>query len=59
MPFLAHAVGTLAGALAAVLIAASYKVQIAYVIGALFFCGGPAGRLPADGVVGNSSWHSF
>ena len=42
MPFLAHAVGTLAGALAAYLIAASYKVQIAFVIGAVFLCGGVA-----------------
>jgi hypothetical protein len=42
MPFLAHAVGTLAGALAAYLIAASYKAQIAYVIGAVFLCGGLA-----------------
>ena len=40
MPFLAHAVGTLAGALAAYLIAASYKAQIAYAIGAVFLCGG-------------------
>ena len=42
MPFLAHAFGTLAGALAAYLIAAIYKVQIAYAIGALFLCGGVA-----------------
>jgi len=42
MPFLAHAVGTLAGALAAYLIAATYKAQIAYVIGAVFLCGGVA-----------------
>ena len=42
MPFLAHAVGTLAGAFAAYLIAATYKAQIAYVIGALFLCGGVA-----------------
>lgn len=42
MPFLAHALGTLAGALAGYLIAASYKVQIAYVIGAVFLCGGVA-----------------
>ena len=42
MPFLAHAVGTLAGALAAYLIAASYKAHIAYVFGALFLCGGLA-----------------
>jgi hypothetical protein len=42
MPFLAHAVGTLAGALAAYLIAATYRAQIAYVIGAVFLCGGVA-----------------
>ena len=42
MPFLAHAVGTLAGALLAYLIAASYKAQMAYAIGALFLCGGVA-----------------
>jgi hypothetical protein len=42
VPFLAHALGTLAGALAAYLIAASRKAQIAYVIGALFLCGGVA-----------------
>jgi hypothetical protein len=42
MPFLAHAVGTLAGALAAYLIAASYKAQMAYLIGAVFLCGGVA-----------------
>jgi hypothetical protein len=42
MPFLAHAVGTLAGALAAYLVAATYKAQLAYVIGAVFLCGGIA-----------------
>lgn len=42
MPFLAHALGTLAGALVAYLIAATYKVQLAYVIGAVFLCGGVA-----------------
>jgi hypothetical protein len=42
MPFLAHAVGTLAGAIAAYLIAASYKVPLAYLIAALFLCGGIA-----------------
>ena len=42
MPFLAHAVGTLVGALAAFLIAATHKAPIAYVIGALFLCGGVA-----------------
>ena len=40
MPFLAHAVGTLAGALGAYLIAATYRAQIAYLIGAVFLCGG-------------------
>ena len=42
MPFLAHAVGTLVGALVAYVVAASYKAQIAYVIGAVFLCGGVA-----------------
>jgi hypothetical protein len=42
MPFRAHAVGTLAGALAAYLIAATYNAPIAYVIGAVFLCGGVA-----------------
>jgi hypothetical protein len=42
MPFLAHAIGTLAGALAAHLIAATYKAPMAYVIGAVFLCGGVA-----------------
>ena len=42
MPFLAHAVGTLAGALAAYLIAATHRAQIAYLVGAIFLCGGVA-----------------
>ena len=42
MPFLAHALGTLAGALVAYLIAATYKMQIAFAIGALYLCGGVA-----------------
>ena len=42
IPFLAHALGTLAGALTAYLIAASYKARFAYVIGILFLCGGIA-----------------
>ena len=42
MPFLAHALGTLAGALAAFLIAAAYKSQLAYAIGVVFLCGGVA-----------------
>jgi hypothetical protein len=42
VPFLAHAVGTLAGALAAYLIAATHRAQMAYLIGAVFLCGGVA-----------------
>lgn len=42
MPFLAHAIGTLAGAIAAYLIAATHKALLAYVIGAVFLCGGVA-----------------
>ena len=40
MPFLAHALGTLVGALAGYLIAASHRARIAYAIGALFLIGG-------------------
>jgi hypothetical protein len=40
MPFLAHAVGTLVGAVIAYLMAASYKKRIAYVIGMVFLSGG-------------------
>jgi hypothetical protein len=42
MPFLAHALGTLAGALAAYLIAAGYKARFALGIGVVFLCGGVA-----------------
>jgi hypothetical protein len=51
MPFLAHAIGTFAGALAAHLIAATYRVPIAYAIGAIFLCGGVAASfmIPAPG----------
>ncbi|EGM76837.1 hypothetical protein Rhein_3074 [Rheinheimera sp. A13L] len=42
MPFLAHALGTLVGALVAYLIAASHKNRFAYVIGVFFLCGGIA-----------------
>ncbi len=45
MPFLAHALGTLAGALVAYLIAASYKTPVAYLIGGFFLCGGIAASL--------------
>jgi hypothetical protein len=48
-PFLAHALGTLAGALLAFLIAASYRSVFAFVIGAVFLAGGIAATfmLPA------------
>lgn len=42
MPFLAHALGTLAGALVAYRIAATHKHVFAYVIGLLYLCGGVA-----------------
>jgi hypothetical protein len=42
MPFLAHALGTLAGALAAYVIAAGYKARFALGIGVVFLCGGVA-----------------
>jgi hypothetical protein len=42
MPFLAHALGTLAGALVAYLIAATHKLPVALVIGAVFLLGGIA-----------------
>jgi hypothetical protein len=41
-PFLAHALGTLAGALLAFLIAASFRSVFAYIIGAFFLAGGIA-----------------
>ena len=40
MPFLAHALGTLVGALVAVLIAANRKMTFAITIGVVFFIGG-------------------
>ena len=42
VPFLAHALGTLAGALAGSLLAATHKAAIAYGIGAMFLAGGIA-----------------
>ena len=48
-PFLAHAVGTLAGALTAHLMAGTRRNVAAYVVGALFFAGGiaAASMIPA------------
>jgi hypothetical protein len=40
VPFVAHALGTLVGAMAAFFIAGSYRPQIAYLVGAVFFAGG-------------------
>lgn len=45
MPFLAHALGTFAGALLASLIAANRKMMFAMVIGAFFLVGGIANVL--------------
>ena len=41
-PFLAHALGTFVGALAAWLLAVSNKAPLAWLIGAFFLCGGIA-----------------
>jgi hypothetical protein len=41
-PFLAHALGTLVGALAAYLVAGSRRTAFSFVIGGLFLCGGIA-----------------
>lgn len=40
VPFAAHALGTLAGAITAFVAATRRRAQLAYVIGALFFLGG-------------------
>ena len=40
MPFLAHALGTLAGALITALIAVSHKLRLALAIGVIFLAGG-------------------
>ncbi len=42
MPFLAHAVGTLVGALAGSVSAVSHRAIVAYAIGTAFLCGGIA-----------------
>lgn len=42
MPFLAHALGTFAGALAAWMIASTHKAPVAYGLGVFFLCGGIA-----------------
>ena len=49
MPFLAHALGTLVGALVAHLLAATHRTPIAFVIGAFYLLGGigAAATIPA------------
>ncbi len=42
VPFLAHAVGTLVGALVGSLLTASRRAVVAYAVGAVFLCGGVA-----------------
>src|SRR5687768_18574370 len=42
MPFLAHALGSLAGALTAYLVASTHKAKLGYAVGAFFLCGGIA-----------------
>ena len=42
MPFLAHALGTLAGAIVAYLFATTHRERLAYAVGAVFLCGGIA-----------------
>lgn len=42
VPFLAHAVGTLVGALVGSLMAVSKRAIVAYAVGAVFLCGGIA-----------------
>lgn len=48
-PFLAHALGTLAGALLAYVIASSHKHSMAYIVGAFYLVGGlaAASMIPA------------
>jgi len=50
-PFLAHALGTLAGAFSAHLVAATHRVGLAYTIGVVFLAGGIAASfmVPAPG----------
>ena len=51
MPFLAHALGTLLGALATYLVAATHRARMAWAIGLVFLAGGLAASLmiPAPG----------
>lgn len=40
MPFLAHAIGTLVGAIITILVATNYKLRLAYLISFIFLIGG-------------------
>ena len=54
-PFLAHALGTLVGALAAGLLAATHKMRFAFSIGGLFLIGGIAVNIILAGPI----WFTF
>lgn len=54
-PFLAHALGTLAGALTALLVTADYRPVFAYVVGAAFLAGG----ISAAFVIPAPTWFIF
>jgi hypothetical protein len=45
MPFLAHALGTLVGALVAYVLAPSHRTRLAFVVGGFFLLGGVAASL--------------
>lgn len=51
VPFLAHAIGTLVGAVAAFLLAATRKTLCAYIIGVVFLIGGIAVNMMIPGPV--------
>lgn len=54
-PFLAHALGTLAGALTALRVMADYRPVFAYVVGAAFLAGG----ISASFVIPAPTWFIF
>lgn len=55
IPFLAHALGTLAGALTALRVMADYRPVFAYVVGAAFLAGG----ISASFVIPAPTWFIF
>ena len=52
-PFLAHAIGTLVGALLAAIVAVSHKMKIAIAIGIVFLIGG----ITAGVMIGSPMWY--